>query len=102
MKLINKLFILPISLVCCFSCNPEVEETRKYEDYAEFSFSDVTKMYELEGDHYYIEYYSVTCPHCENLKTSLFNYLDAYKKAKYQLSFIFLMLIMLNLILVKQ
>ena len=77
----NKLLIIFSSLLC-FSCgeNHEIEETRKYDDYAEFSFSDVTTMYELEGDHYYIEFYSVTCPHCENLKTSLFNYLDKYKE----------------------
>ena len=82
MKIFKKLFLIAFSSLFCASCGgePVVEETRKYEDYAEFSFSDVTKMYELEEEHYYVEFYSETCPHCENLKTSLFNYLDKFKK----------------------
>jgi len=82
MKNFKKLILITFPFIFCASCGEEstIEETRKYEDYAEFSFSDVTKMYELEEEHYYVEFYSETCPYCEKLKTSLFDYLDKFKK----------------------
>jgi len=84
MKIFNKLLLVIFSSLFCASCesNENINETRKYEDYAEFSFSDVNEMYNLEEEHYYIEFYSTTCPHCEKLKTSLFDYLDKYKEEK--------------------
>lgn len=78
MKLFKNLLIISFTSFFLMSCGAK-EETRKYEEYSEFSFNDVTKMYELEGEHYYVQFYSESCPHCENTKPYLFDYLDKLK-----------------------
>lgn len=81
MKIIKNLLFITLTSAFLMSCG-EKPETRKYSEYSEFSFNDVTTMYNLEGNHYYVQFYSETCPHCENTKSSLFDYLDKFKENK--------------------
>lgn len=54
-------------------------ETRSYADYPEFALPSIDEMYELKDVEYYVEYYFPECPHCQNIRSSIYNYMDKVK-----------------------
>ena len=80
-----KYILLPITFLLLTSCNNEVcIDCKDYLNrqflnyYQKYGINDITNFFNLDS-HYYIYLYSITCPHCENIKGCILDYIDLNK-----------------------
>ena len=66
------LIIVLFSLCACSSTN----ETRSYDEYQNNHLLSLDEFFKDDLNHYFVEIYRFDCSYCENVKTSVFNYLD--------------------------
>jgi len=81
----KKLILLVLPFFFLASCNgnddPGADETRTYEDYKATHYRKIDDFYSGEGK-YCIYFYQVSCSHCTNIKSDVFNYMDAQDAGK--------------------
>lgn len=86
MKNLLKSILLTLALTTLSACSNNLmsEETAQkeevtYEDYKEFELSSLDEFYTMSNSSYYIYLYSDVCPHCEDIKSTVFTYLNRFK-----------------------
>ena len=75
------LCLIPLFLLssCTKSEKDIVDDLRDYQDYAEFSLNSIDELYSKEEENYLVEIYFPECSHCKNIKSKIFDYIEAQK-----------------------
>lgn len=71
---IRILFLITTLFSLCACSSPN--ETRSYEEYQNNHLLSLDEFFKDDLNHYFVELYRFDCSYCENVKPSVFNYLD--------------------------